>query len=120
MFTDAAERNGLSLDPLEVGVAAALAEEFPSVGASNPIDVAGPGMADMSFMPRLSQRLVETGGFDTCLVFINHLGLVPRLFDEMRRHFSWVATKQRHILVGICGIFDSSTRAQLEAEGFWV
>jgi acyl-CoA synthetase (NDP forming) len=120
MFTDAAERNGLSIKQLEAGVAAALAEEFPSVGTSNPIDVAGPGMADMSFIPLLSQRLVETGGFDTCLVFINHLGLVPRLFDEMRQHFSWVPKKQRHILVGICGIFDTSTRAQLEADGFWV
>lgn len=84
LMSDYAEELGLEVSPLPEEAQRKLLELWPPAGVRNPIDTTAQATSDPSLLMRFLEVVVETGQYDTIVVFLTYLGLLEPWSSQFR------------------------------------
>jgi acetate---CoA ligase (ADP-forming) len=118
---DAAEREGLQVAPLPAEAQARMAKLLPAGGTSNPVDVTGQAVNDVSLLSNTVGVLTEQGGYDALFVCLTTTPLAAALEQPIRGALTQAtATFRRRRPVVLLMVAEPAVVAAYEAEGFLV
>lgn len=119
MMADAAQAYQVAMPEMSDSLYAPLKEVAP-VAIGNPLDAASAGMTNMSVISSLGRVLLSSGEYNALLIFLNHLGLVPRMIEAMLPHLLELRKDHPDAVIYLCLITDEERRRELEGYGFLV
>jgi acyl-CoA synthetase (NDP forming) len=120
LTADAAMRMGLTLPEMPAAAQAQILGLIPFGCALNPIDTTAQFINDPSLVRKLLDILLEQGGVDSVIVYLQTLGRAPHMFKPFGE--ALLQARERHPgkLFVLCGGFAPELLAELEGRGFLI
>ncbi|MBL8379946.1 MAG: acetate--CoA ligase family protein [Burkholderiales bacterium] len=126
VLADACERAGFVLPPLPESAQQRMREVVPFCAPRNPVDPGAPAMTDPAVTLKFLQIAFESGAPSgaaapsTWLVFLTHLGHVPRMLEPLREGLIALRRRDPTRIVALILLGPESVGAQLRRDGFLV
>lgn len=120
ILADACERAGFVLPPLSDMAQQRMREVVPYCAPRNPIDPGAPAMTDSDVTLKFLTIAFEEGGCSTWLVFLTHLGHVPRMLDPLREGLKALRRRNPERIVALVLLGPEQLGADLRRDGFLV